>query len=307
MTALQDRAREYLALRRSLGHKLEEHTRRLPSFVAYLEQSGNTTVTIDAALVWAQQPGYPPGSSVPPHRLSIARGFARFMSGIDPATEIPPPGLLPAHRSRRIPYLYTPTDIQALMRAANEIPTPLRAATYRTLIGLLAATGMRVGEAIRLTRVDIDWDDGVLKIRETKFGKSRELPLHPSTRDALAGYARVRDREQPRPSAESFFVSTAGTELIYTDVGFTFRKLLRVTDVGRGSPVIPRIHDVRHSYTVRTVIGWYQAGENVAAMLPRLSTYLGHSDPRHTYTYLSASPELLALAAGRLNDTEWNI
>lgn len=304
MSLLAEKAQEYLALRRSLGHKLDEHGRRLPSLVCYLEQTGQTTVTIEAALAWALAPGCGPESSVPPRRMSIARGFARFMSGIDPGTEVPPAGLLPAHRRRRIPYIYSPGDIQALMSAAGAIPTPLRAATYRTLIGLLAATGMRVGEAIRLSRADIDWDDGVLVIRQTKFNKSRELPLHPSTVDALAAYARYRDRQQPRPRAATFFVSTAGTQLIYADVGLTFRKLLKDTKVGAGSPSAPRIHDIRHSWAVRTVIGWYRAGENVAVRLPRLSTYLGHSDPRHTYAYLSASPELLALAAGRLQDQE---
>jgi integrase/recombinase XerD len=189
------------------------------------------------------------------------------------------------------------------MSAAGGIPTPLRAATYRTLIGLLAVTGMRVGEAIRLSRADIDWEDGVLLIRETKFGKSTE-PLHASTVDALAGYARFRDRQQPRPQTASFFVSTGGTQLIYADVGLTFRKLLRDAKVAGNSPITPRIHGVRHSYAVRTMIGWYRDGEDVAARMPRLSTCLGHSDPRHTYTYLSASPELLALAAARLEDTE---
>jgi integrase/recombinase XerD len=304
MSPLALRAQEYLALRRSLGHKLAEHERRLPSLVEYLEQTGNTTVRIEAALAWAQRPDCGPDSSVPPRRMSIARGFARFMSGIDPATEVPPAGLLPQRRRRRIPYLYSLADIQALMSAAGKIPTPLRAETYRTLIGLLAVTGMRVGEAIRLTGADIDWDDGVLAIRETKFGKSRELPLQHSTVDALAAYARFRDRQQPRPQTASFFVSTVGTQLIYTDVGFTFRKLLKDTKIASNSPITPRIHDVRHSYAVRTMIGWYRDGENVAARMPRLSTYLGHSDPRHTYTYLSASPELLALAAARLEDTE---
>jgi integrase/recombinase XerD len=304
MSPLARRAQEYLALRRSLGHKLEEHERRLPGLVEYLEQTGNTTVTIEAALAWAQRPDCDPDSSVPPRRLSIARGFARFMSGIDPATEVPPIGLLPSHRSRRIPYLYSVADIQTLMSATGGIPTPLRAETYRTLIGVLAVTGMRVSEAIRLSRADIDWDDGVLVIRETKFGKSRELPLHPSTVDALAAYARLRDRHQPRPQTARFFVSTVGTQLIYADVGFTFRKLLRDAKVASNAPITPRIHDVRHSYAVRTVIGWYRDGENVAARMPRLSTYLGHSDPRHTYTYLSASPELLALAAARLEDPE---
>ncbi len=304
MSPLESSAREYLALRRSLGHKLADVERLLPKLVGYLEQTGNTTVTIEAALAWAQRPDCGPDSSVPPRRMSIARGFARFMSGIDPGTEVPPVGLLPSHRSRRIPYLYSLADIQALMSAAGEIATPLRAATYRTLIGLLATTGMRVGEAIRLSRADIDWDDGVLVIRETKFGKSRELPLHPSTVDALGAYARFRDRQQPRPQTTSFFVSTAGTQLIYADVGFSFRKLVRDAKVASNSPITPRIHDIRHSYAVRTVIGWYRDGENVAARLPRLSTCLGHSDPRHTYTYLSASPELLALAAARLQDTE---
>lgn len=304
MSPLAERAQEYLALRRSLGHKLDDVERLLPRLVVYLEQTGNTTVTTGAALAWATLSDSAPGSSVWPRRMSIARGFARFMSGIDPATEVPPVGLLPSHRSRRIPYLYSLADIQALMSAAGAISTPLRAATYRTLIGLLAVTGMRVGEAIRLGRRDVDWDDGVLVIRESKFGKTRELPLHPSTIDALAAYRRFRDRQQPRPQAASFFVSTVGTQLIYSDIGFTFRGLVRATKVGAGSPITPRIHDVRHSYAMRTMVGWYRAGEDVAVRLPHLSTYLGHRDPRHTYTYLSASPELLALAAARLEDRE---
>jgi integrase/recombinase XerD len=304
MSPLAERAREYLALRRSLGHKLDDVERLLPRLVVYLEQTGGTTVTIDAALAWAMLTDTAPGSSVGPRRMSIARGFARFMSGIDPATEVPPIGLLPSHRSRRIPYLYSPADIQALMSAAGAIATPLRAATYQTLIGLLAATGMRVGEAIRLGRTDIDWSDGVLVIRESKFGKTRELPLHPSTINALAAYARFRDQQQPRPQAASFFLSTVGTPLFYSSVWVTFSGLLRAAEVGEHSPITPRIHDVRHSYAVRTVIGWYRAGEDVAARLPHLATYLGHRDPRHTYTYLSASPELLVLAAARLENNE---
>src|SRR5215207_10119729 len=222
MSPLAERAQEYLALRRSLGHKLDEHGRRLPSLVAYLEATGAKTVTIEAALDWAQLPDSGPASSVWPRRMSIARGFARFMSGIDPATEVPPIGLLPARRRRRIPYLFSAADIQALMSETSRIPTALRAATYRTLIGLLAVTGVRVGEAIRLQRSDVDWDDGVLVIRESKFGKSRQLPVHPSTIAALERYVRFRDRQQPRARTASFFISTAGTQLIYSNVGFTF-------------------------------------------------------------------------------------
>lgn len=304
MSPLAESAREYLALRRSLGHKLDEAARLLPDLVAYLDATATATVTIEAALAWSQLPDSDPASSVWPRRMTLARGFARFMSGIDPATEVPPVGLLPHRRRRRIPYLYSLEDIQALMTQARGIPTPLRAATYETLIGLLAATGMRVGEAIRLDRSDIDWTDGVLVIRESKFGKTRELPLHPSTINALAAYARFRDQQQPRPQAASFFLSTVGTPLFYSSVWVTFSGLLRAAEVGEHSPITPRIHDVRHSYAVRTVIGWYRAGEDVAARLPHLATYLGHRDPRHTYTYLSASPELLVLAAARLENNE---
>jgi integrase len=190
------------------------------------------------------------------------------------------------------------------MGEASKIPTPLRAATYQTLIGLLAATGMRVGEAIRLERRDMDWEEGVLTIRDSKFGKSRELPLHPSTTDALERYARFRDQQQPRPLAPSFFMSTAGTPLFYSSVWLTFSGLLRAAGVGERSSVTPRIHDMRHAYAVCTLIGWYRDEKNVAARIPRLSTYLGHREPRNTYTYLSASPELLALAAARLQDKE---
>jgi integrase/recombinase XerD len=251
MSPLAESARDYLALRRSLGHKLDEAGRLLPSLVAYLDATGAGTVTIEAALAWSQLPDADPASSVWPRRMTLARGFARFMSGIDPATEVPPVGLLPhRNRRRRIPYLYSPEDIRALMIYAREIPTPLRAVTYETLIGLLAATGMRVGEAIRLDRSDIDWTDGVLVIRESKFGKTRELPLHPSSVDALACYARYRDEHQPRPQTPRFFVSTAGTPLIYSSVWFTFKGLLRATGVGADSAITPRIHDVRHSFAV---------------------------------------------------------
>jgi len=246
MSALAERAEEYLALRRSLGHKLDEHGRLLPSLVSYLEATGSQTVTIETALVWAQMPNADPRSSVWPRRMTIARGFARFMTGFEPATEVPPIGLLPHRARRRIPYLFTVAEIQALMDQTSRIPTPLRAATHRTLIGLLAATGMRIGEAIRLERRDIDWQEGVLTIRDSKFGKSRELPLHPSTVLALAAYARFRDSQLPRPPAANFFVSTAGTQLIYASVWLAFRDLITTSGVGKHSPITPRPHDVRH-------------------------------------------------------------
>jgi integrase len=233
--------------------------------------------------------------------MTVARGFARYMSGIDPATEVPPLGLVTYRRRWRPPFIYSPGDIEALIAEAPRlIPTPLRAATFQTMIGLLAATGMRVGEVIALDRGDIDWADGVVTVRNAKFGKAREVPVDPTTVEALGCYARFRDQHVPRAESPAFFVSAKGTRVIYADFGAEFRKLVASSGVGAGSPVSPRIHDVRHSFAVQTLIRWYRAGEDVGALLPRLSTYLGHLTPGYTYWYLSAAPELLQLAAARL-------
>jgi integrase len=272
--------------------------------VAYLDAIGATTITIEAALAWVQQPDAGSGSSVWARRMTVARGFARHMAGLDPRTQVPPLGLVTSRKRWRPPFIYSTADLDALMgQAAQAIPTPLRAATYQTLIGLLAATGMRVGETLGLERSDIDWADGVVTVRAAKFGKSRELPLDPTTVTALAAYAQTRDRYQPR-AASAFFVSTAGTPVLYADFGATFRNLVRAAGIGQDSPVRPRIHDLRHSFAVRTLVGWYRSGEDVSALLPRLSTYLGHRDPVSTYWYLSAAPELLALAAARLQQAQ---
>lgn len=301
MSALSQAAQDYLALCRALGHELADAARLLPRFVAYLDETGTRTVTIAAASAWSQQPDADPGTTVWPRRMTVARGFARHMTGIDPATEVPPIGLLPYRQRWRPPFIYTPADVDALMRQARRsIRQPLRAATYETLIGLLAVTGMRIGEVIGLDRCDIDWAEGVVLVRESKFGKSRHVPLQPSSIEALDGYAKCRDELQPRPATASFFVSLTGKRLIYTVVGGTFRHLCDSAGVGAGSARRPRIHDLRHTFAVAALLGWYRAGEDVAARLPWLSTYLGHRDPRSTYWYLSAAPELLALAAGRL-------
>jgi integrase/recombinase XerD len=301
MSALAGRAEEYLRIRRMLGHQLAEAARLLPRFVAYLDDIGATVITVEAALAWAQHPQARPGSKVQARRMTVARGFARHMAGIDPRTQIPPLGLLPYRQRWRPPFIHSDADIQALMtEVPHVIRSPLRAATCQTLIGLLAATGMRVGEALRLECDQIDWAEGVLTVHASKFGKSREVPLTPSTVQALAAYARARDQFLPRPKSPAFFVSTAGTPVAYPHSGAAFRRILQASGVGAGSPVRPRIHDVRHSFAVHTLAGWYRAGEDVSALLPRLSTYLGHRDPVSTYWYLSAAPELLALAAARL-------
>jgi integrase len=291
---------EYLATRRALGFKLERDGQLLPDFVASLDQAGLTTVTIDAALAWATRPaGADP--SWWGARLAIVRGFARWLAAFDPATQVPPADLLPMRSRRAEPYPYTDDDIAALMRAARAIPAPLKAATYETLIGLLAVTGMRVGEAIRLDRGDLDCDDGVLTVRDTKFGKSREIPLHPSTAEALAAYSRLRDRLCPRPTTPSLFISTAGTRLIYKNVHRKWLDLVsRAGLEPRSRRCRPRPHDLRHRFAVTTLLGWYRAGANVEARLPQLSTYLGHVAPSDTYWYLHAAPELMARAAQQL-------
>ena len=188
--------------------------------------------------------------------------------------------------------------------ARQSIVSPLRAATYDTLIGLLTVSGLRIGEAIKLDRSDLDWAQGVLLIRESKFGKSRLVPLHPSSMQALSDYAVLRDDFQPRPKELSFFVSLKRKRLLYAVVQQTFRRLVDTAGIGANAPSAPRLHDLRHTFAVRTLLDWYRAGEDVQAKMPSLSTYLGHREPACTYWYLSAAPELLALAAAR-QDSAW--
>ncbi len=212
-------------------------------------------------------------------------------------------GLIVFRQHRRPPpFIYSADDVEALMaQVSRVVPTPLRAATFATMIGLLAATGMRIGEVIALERGDIDWAEGVLIVRNTKFGKSRELPLHPTTVDALATYQEIRDRHVPTPGRSTFFVSAKRTPIIYRDFGGHVSCAdRRFGGVGADAPRPPRIHDLRHSFAVATLVRWYRAGEDVGALLPRLSTYLGYLTPTYTYWYLSAAPELLDLAATRL-------
>jgi integrase len=235
--------------------------------------------------------------------MTAVRGFAGYLAGIDPRTEVPPPGLVRIPRSWRAPFIYTDDDVLALMDAARRaIREPLRAATYETLIGLLAATGLRIGEALRLDRDDIDVADALLVIRRSKFGKSRQVPLHPSTMEALERYQHRRRRLYPQPKTDAVFVSLRGTRVIYECVWPTFRGLCDQAGIGADTAITPRIHDFRHSFAVRTLLDWYRAGVDVQSRLAWLSSYLGHGEPRYTYTYLSATPELLAHAARLVDD-----
>lgn len=305
MTALAQHLDDYLQLRRTLGHKLADAHRVLPWFVTFLDERNIGFVTIEAALAWSLEREVPAGSVVPAHRMMAVRGFARYLSGIDPRTEVPPAGAIRRPRQWRRPFIYTDADVLALIEAADRrIPQALRSATYQTLIGLLATTGLRVGEALRLDRSDLDRSEGVLRIRVSKFGKSRLVPLHASTADALERYYHTRQRLLPDPSTDSFFVSLRGTRVIYECVWPMHRKLCELAGVGASSPVTPRIHDHRHSFAVNTLLGWYRDGVDVSSRISWLSTYLGHREPRYTYHYLSAAPDLLAHAARLLNDAQ---
>jgi integrase len=300
MSELHAAVDDYLTIRRALGFKLEEPSRLLPRFADFLEQAGANTVTIELAVAWAKQP-----ADAHPNqwgrRMGVVRCFARHLKTLDPRTEVPPSDLLPVSPRRATPYLYSEADVDALMKAAAALRSPLRAATFATVIGLLAVTGMRAGEALRLDRDDFDEANGLLTIRDSKFGKSREVPLHPSTVEALLSYARVRDELFPRPTTQSLFVSTTGTRLIYSPFHLTFLELVRQAGLQRRSATCrPRPHDLRHTFAVRTLLSWYRASLDVETQMPLLSTYLGHFKPHHTYWYLSATPELLALAGQRL-------
>ena len=304
MSALRAALEDYLRLRRGLGHQMAEAAWQLPDFLDFLEDRGLHTVTIQATLAWIQDRQGEQVTTMPPRRMTAVRGFARYLSGIDPNTEVPPLGLLPHRQRWRQPFIYSAADIVAVLAAASAIDPPLRAATYHPLLGLLAASGLRIGEAINLDRDDIDWTEGVLRIRESKFGKSRLVPLQTSTMNALRDYDLLREAAMPRPTDPSFFLSRTRKRLIYAVVSLTFRHLVDTAGVGTRAPHPPRLHDLRHTFAIRTLLRWYRTDDNVAAKIPSLSTYLGHREPASTYWYMSAAPELLALAAAR-QESAW--
>lgn len=300
MSALSEHAQEYLRARRALGVKLERHGRLLPQLVAYLEAAGATTVTRELAISWARLPA----GAHPRHwaaRLSIARGFAAYLQTIDPTTEIPPADVFAVRYQRPTPYLWSDAAICRLLEAARELRPPLKAAGYEALFGLLAVTGMRVGEAVALQPDDVDLKDGVITIREhvAKLERARLVPLHPTTVQALERYARTRARLCPRPRSTTFFLSSIGTSLDRSAVSKTLRKLTTALGL-RTETARPRTHDLRHSFAVSTLIDWQRSGVQIDEQIAVLSTYLGHVRPADTYWYLTATPELMGTAAERL-------
>lgn len=307
MTPLAAAADKYLKMRRALGFKLRHQTWWLPDFVAFVHRQGSSTVTVDLAMRWAQQP-----ADAHPNwwakRLSAVRCFSKYYQAYDPRTQVPPPDLLPSRRVRQIPHLYGDDEIHALLAKARQIRDRLLSATYTTLLGLLVATGMRVGEALALDDADVDLRRSLVAVRNAKFGKSRLVPVHPSTVVALQHYARQRDRWCLRRCrcTRSFFVSTAGTRVLHQNFHHVFLRLVRQAGIRGQSGRRPRLHDLRHTFAMKTVREWYRAGVDVEPRLPALSTYLGHVSPASTYWYLTATPDLLSLACQRLQHS-WKV
>lgn len=300
MSELRGALAEYLSLRRSLGFKLRRQETLLHQFIDFFASTGAPTITVQHALTWACQPTNV-GNNWWSYRLSAVRGFTNYLRAVDHAVEVPPSDLLPWRPHRASPYLYSDEEIMALIKAAGTLSSPLRVTTYQTLIGLLAVTGMRVGEAINLNRQDFDVRNGTLIVRDTKFGKTRELPLHPTTTASLKRYLASRNRGLYAGRAAALFISPMGSRLLYCNVHWTFHRLVRLAGiVPRTSHCRPRIHDLRHAFAVRTLLDAYRDGSDTQQRLTLLSTYLGHANPATTYWYLSAAPELLTKAAERL-------
>ncbi len=298
---LRDHLADYLVLRRALGYKLERPEKLLNQFLDRLEATGESVVTVEIALEWAQSPvgGAPNWWG---YRLSVLRGFATYLHALEPAHQVPAAQLLPQRPQRAVPYLYSEADVAALMAAADSLSTPLRRATISTLIGLLAVTGIRVGEVIGLDRDDVDLAGRQLVVRHGKFDKTRHVWLHPSSVHALNRYRRLRDVLAPDTGTTAFFVSAAGTRLLYCNVHNTFHRLVGLAGLApRSDRCRPRIHDLRHSFVVQAMLDAYAAGQDGQARLSLLSTWLGHVDPANTYWYLSASPELMIAASQRLD------
>lgn len=305
MIALATALADYLALRRSLGFKLSQTARELPRFVQFIERHGGTAITTELALQWAQES--PVASSVThSDRLAMVRRFAAWRSASDARTEVPPARLLPRRYQRPPPYIYSDEEVAEIVSTAAKLSSHkgLRGLTFSTVFGLLAVSGMRIGEVVALNRADVDLQAGVLDVRQGKLGKHRFVPIHATTRQALALYAARRDAILPGVKLPAFFISERGRRVTAFSAWQNFIKVSRqiglrppAAEAGRGRR--PRQHDLRHRFAVATLIDWYRAGADVDREIPKLATYLGHEGPAEVYWYLQAVPQLLELAAER--------
>jgi integrase len=308
MTGWDEHVADYLRLRRQLGFTLVWGEHLLGQFTKHLGAASIEQITVTDAITWCGL--LPEGvtsrtATRASTRLTAVRGFAVYMHALDPVHEVPPRGMFARPVHRRTPHIYTNAEILALVEAAGHLACGIRAQTYPVLFGLLAATGTRIGEALALNRDEADLKVGVLTITRGKSRDPRLVPLHTTTTAALSRYATARDEHELKPGASDapFFTDRNGARLPYVNVHHAFEQASTAAGL-RTDAQRPRMHDLRHTFAVNTLLGWYRDGANVAAKMPLLSTYLGHTDPANTYWYLSAVPELLAHAATRLTDIE---
>ena len=306
MSDLREAMERYLALRRSLGFQLNEVGANLRNFVSFAEDQDTSHITVELILRWVKERGRA-RPSTQAERVARVRRFALWLSAFDPLTEVPPENLLPAKYHRQPPYIYTDEEVERIIDASAELPSPhgLRGPTYSTFFGLIAVTGMRMSETVALDRQDVDLDQGVLTIRRAKFGKMRIVPVHSSTRAAMREYSDRRDRLHPKPVSPGFFLSDHGPRITNWSAAYNFAMVsqqigLRPATCGHRHGRGPRVHDLRHRFAVRTLIHWYRAGLDVEREIPKLATYLGHVHVNDTYWYLEAVPELLQLATDRV-------
>jgi integrase/recombinase XerD len=312
VNSLRQSVSDYLAMRRSLGFKLQKAGRALLEFVSFLEQHRASYITLQLALEWAKAPyGGEPGAW-PAQRLSFVRGFARYRSAIDPRTQVPPPRLMPFPPQRARPYLYSDAEISQLLRAALNIQATfprqhrklcaLLPWVYYCLFGLLSVSGLRVSEACNLKLEDVDLKDGVLTVRSGKFGQDRLVPLHPSTRKVVAEYLNRRQRHWAGRTVSSYlFVSSFGNRLSPGGIRRVFYALSRRIGLrGVSASHGPRLHDFRHRFASETLWRWHRKGQEPERRLPILSAFLGHINWKDTFWYLSATPELMHGAMRRL-------
>ncbi|MDR1999815.1 MAG: tyrosine-type recombinase/integrase [Frankiaceae bacterium] len=297
---------DYLRLRQGLGYHSPSQERMLRSFARYLDQAGHAgPVPLETSLAWATSTASADRRNAE-RRLMMVRGFLRHLAALDNATAVPTPGLLGTVSGRRPPYVYSDREISELLTAAAGLGPAggLRARCYVTLFGLLACTGLRISEALALSCADVDLGAAVLTVRAGKRGRTRLVPLHPSTVDALTGYATDRARRygEPEPGA-AFFCTDDAEQVSYDTCNYVFRKLRHQLGWDRGTHHhAPHVHDLRHRMAVRRIQAWHAEGADVDAKLPALATYLGHTEVRHVYWYLSAAPELMAIIADRFEN-----
>lgn len=308
MSELHEASQQYLQIRRNLGFQLRGADRALRSFVIFAEREGIPYITTELALRWAKAPAEAQVATWA-SRLRMVRRFAIWLSARDSRTEVPPEGLLPHRYRRQQPYIYSNAEIEALIRAASRLLSPrgLRGRTYSTIFGLLSVSGTRVSEVVALDREDVDLEEGILRIRRTKFGKSRLVPVHESTRQVLVDYAHQRERVVCRPATAAFFPSENGHRVTVWTTRYNFAKVSREIGLrapGRSHGHGPRLHDMRHSFAAHTLVDWYRKGIDVERELPKLATYLGHVHVNETYWYIEAVPELLELATARLENSK---